>query len=136
MRSRFTLVGFLLATSLLCFAFAGDGRWLQHVPDADRARTNPYAANPDAQAAGAKLFNRYCAECHGENGQGKGGHPALLSARVRHASDGELQWLLRNGSLRNGMPSWSSLPMEQRWQIIAHVRTLQQSAQVAALSAN
>ena len=133
MRSRFALVAFFLATSLLCFAFAGDGKWLTRVPEKDRAIANPYATNPDAQAAGSKLFARYCAECHGENGEGKGGHPALVSSRVSHASDGELQWLLRNGSLRNGMPSWSSLPVEQRWQIITHIRTLQTTAQIAQM---
>lgn len=133
MRSRLALIAFFLATSLLCFAFVGDGKWLTRVPDKDRVQSNPYAADPDARAAGAKLFGRYCAECHGENGEGKGGHPALVSSRVQHASDGELQWLLRNGSLRNGMPSWSSLPTEQRWQIISHVRTLQTNAQIAQM---
>ena len=133
MRSRFALIAFFLATSLLCFAFSGDGNWLTRVPEKDRATVNPYSANPDAQAAGSKLFARYCAECHGENGEGKGGHPALVSSRVSHASDGELQGLLRNGSLRNGMPSWSSLPVEQRWQIIAHIRSLQTTAQIAQM---
>jgi mono/diheme cytochrome c family protein len=133
MRSPFALIAFLLVASLLCFAFAGDGKWLSHVPEKDRVVINPYATDAEAQAAGAKLFARYCAECHGDNGEGKGGHPALVSSRVRHASDGELQWLLRNGSLRNGMPSWSSLPVEQRWQIISHIRTLQTSAQIAQM---
>jgi mono/diheme cytochrome c family protein len=127
MRSRIPIAEFLLASSLLCFAYAGDGKWLQHVPAKDRARSNPYAANAEACAAGAKLFGRYCAECHGEDGGGIHGHPALVSARIRHASDGELQWMLRNGSLRNGMPSWSSLPEAQRWQIVTYLRDLQQS---------
>lgn len=133
MRSRFALIVFFLTASLLCFAFAGDGKWLTHVPDRDRTMKNPLAADHDAAAAGAKLYARHCAECHGENGEGKNGHPALVSARIRHASDGEIQWLLRNGSLRNGMPSWSSLPIAQRWQLIAHIRTLEQSAQVAQM---
>jgi len=28
-----------------------------------------------------------------------------------------LEWLLTNGSLRNGMPSWSRLPEQQRWRL-------------------
>jgi mono/diheme cytochrome c family protein len=118
------LAAFLIASSLLCFAFAGDGKWLQHVPEKDRLRANPYATKVEARAAGAKLFLRHCAECHGADALGGNG-PGLTSGRIRHASDGELQWILRNGSLRNGMPSWSSLPEEQRWQIVSYLRGLQ-----------
>jgi mono/diheme cytochrome c family protein len=122
MSSRSFLIAFLFAASMLCFAYAGDGKWLMHVPDRDRTRINPYVSNADARAAGAKLFARHCAECHGSDAAGLHGHPALVSARIRHASDGELQWLLRNG-----MPSWSSLPEQQRWQIITYLRELQQT---------
>ncbi|ABF42999.1 hypothetical protein Acid345_3999 [Candidatus Koribacter versatilis Ellin345] len=125
MRSRIFLTAFLLITSLLCFAYVGDGKWLSHVPDKDRGRANPFATSPDAVRAGEKLFQEHCAECHGKEGAGQHGKPALVSARVRRASDGELQWLLRNGSLWNGMPSWSSLPEQQRWQIVTYLRELQ-----------
>jgi mono/diheme cytochrome c family protein len=127
MSSRISLIAFLFSASILCFAYAGDGKWLMHVSDKDRARVNPYASNAEACAAGAKLFARHCAECHGSDAAGLHGHPALVSARMRHATDGEVQWILRNGSLRNGMPSWSSLPEEQRWQIVTYLRDLQQS---------
>jgi mono/diheme cytochrome c family protein len=128
MRSKFFLIAFLITASILCLAHAGDGHWLRFVPGKDRTRTNPYVADQSASAAGGKLFEQHCAECHGKGGLGEHGHPALVSARVRHASDGELQWLLRNGSLWNGMPSWSSLPEQQRWQIITYLRDLQQGA--------
>lgn len=127
MRSRFTLSAFLFLASMLCFAYVGDGKWREHVPEKDRVRANPFAKDSDAGAAGAKLFAQHCAECHGKDATGEHGRPSLVSARVRHVSDGELQWLLRNGSLWNGMPSWSSLPEAQRWQIITYLRDLQQS---------
>jgi mono/diheme cytochrome c family protein len=125
-QSQIRVAAFLMVSSLLCFAYAGDGTWLKHVPEKDRVRSNPYAAEPDARAAGAKLFRQHCAECHGADAAGGHGRPALTSARIRHASDGELQWILRNGSLRNGMPSWSSLPEEQRWQIVTYLRSVQE----------
>ncbi len=128
MGSRFSLVGFFLAASLFCFAYVGDGKWREHVPEKDRVRVNPFAGDANACAAGAKLFAQHCAECHGSDATGRHGRPALISARIRHASDGELQWLLRNGSLWNGMPSWSSLPEQQRWQIVTYLRDLQASA--------
>ncbi len=131
MRSRMFLIAFLLITSLLCFAYVGDGKWLTHVPEKDRNRANPFASSPEARRAGEKLFEEHCAECHGKDGAGLHGNPALVSARIRRASDGELQWLLRNGSLWNGMPSWSSLPEQQRWQIITYLRTLQDQHHVS-----
>jgi mono/diheme cytochrome c family protein len=125
MRGSF-ITSVLLIVSVLCFASAGDGKWRTHVSEKDRARENPYREDPSASLAGAKLFQQHCAECHGENGMGDKRHPAVVSGHVRHATDGELQWLLRNGSLRNGMPAWSSLPEPQRWQLITYLRSIQQ----------
>jgi Cytochrome c len=44
---------------------AVDNTWMQHVSAEDRARTNPYLSQPDAIAAGSKLFSDHCAKCHG-----------------------------------------------------------------------
>jgi mono/diheme cytochrome c family protein len=125
MRASFTTAVLLIA-SVLCLASAGDGTWRTHVSEKDRAKENPYREDPTARIAGAKLFQLHCAECHGENGMGDKRHPAVVSGRIRHTSDGELHWLLRNGSLWNGMPSWSSLPEPQRWQLITYLRSIQQ----------
>lgn len=105
--------------------FAADGGWLRKVPDAERKRVNPYAGSADAAAAGKVLFDENCAKCHGEDALGRHGRPSLRSGRVTHATDGELAWLLRNGSTWKGMPSWSSLPEPERWQIITYLRALQ-----------
>ena len=125
MRPSIITTLFLLG-SILCFAAAGDGKWRTHVSERARTRENPLQQNADARDAGAKLFQQHCAECHGEKGMGDKRHPAVVSGRIRHTSDGELQWLLSNGSLRNGMPSWSSLPEAQRWQLVTYIRSLQQ----------
>jgi mono/diheme cytochrome c family protein len=117
---------FVLAATLL-LAAAGDGLWVSKVPEKDRARHNPFEGNPSAQAAGAKLFKQNCASCHGDDASGKDRHPSLLSERVRSATPGELQWLLTNGSMKNGMPSWSRLPEPERWQIVTYLKSLQAS---------
>ena len=44
--------------------------------------------------------------------------------RVQNAKDGEIFWLLRNGNLGKGMPSWSALPEPSRWQVITYVKSL------------
>ena len=117
---------FLFLAAALSFAFAGsgDGAWLAKVSPKDRARANPMANDPNAVAAGAKLYKQNCAKCHGESGEGVDKKPALTTARVRAATPGELEWLLKNGSMKNGMPSWSRLPEPQRWQIVAYLKSL------------
>jgi mono/diheme cytochrome c family protein len=103
------------------------GSWLQHVPDADRKRTNPYAGQSEAIAAGSKMFTDHCAKCHGADALGSKKRPNLRAPEVQRATDGEIFWLLRNGDLRHGMPSWSSIPEPSRWQIISYVKSLGES---------
>lgn len=120
---------------LLCAAMvsmAADGNWLKHVPEADRKRVNPVAGHPDAIAAGARVFEDHCAKCHGDDALGRGKRPSLRSDRVQHATDGEIFWLLRNGNLPKGMPTWAALPEPMRWQIIAYVKSLGATAPAAA----
>ena len=73
--------------------------------------------------AGAKLYARECAACHGSNLEGIGKAPPLNQAEVYDAPPGVLFWILRNGSLRRGMPSFAHLPEPQRWQIINFIRS-------------
>lgn len=118
----------ILALAGILFAESGDGEWLHKVPARDRNRTNPFASDSDASAAGAKIFAEHCASCHGEDAEGKiqGKHvrPNLHADRIKTAKPGELFWLLTNGSLKNGMPSWSRLPEAQRWQLITYLKSL------------
>ena len=115
---------FLAASASLLFAAIGDGEWLKQVPDKARTRSNPLSSAPDTTAGGGRLFVRHCAQCHGEDAHGVKGKPDLHTERVRNATPGELEWLLRNGSLKNGMPEWSGLPEGQRWQLVSYLKTL------------
>src|SRR5712671_2589913 len=109
----------VVAIWLCCIGLcASRTNWRNEVPPKFRLLTNPYAGQPDAAQAGGKLYSRYCAACHGRDADGLKRAPSLRSPEVKGASAGELFWLLRNGNLRHGMPSWSHLPDEQRWQIV------------------
>jgi mono/diheme cytochrome c family protein len=116
------IVAVMVAAMLVCVA--ADGSWLKHVPDADRKRVNPLAGQPDALAGGGRIFEDHCAKCHGEDALGRGKRPSLRSDRVQHATDGEIFWLLKNGNLGKGMPTWAALPEPMRWQVIAYVKSL------------
>jgi mono/diheme cytochrome c family protein len=107
-----------------CMALA-DGSWLRKVPADYHSRTNPYAGQADAIAGGGKLFADHCAKCHGNDALGTGKKPSLRSDRVQNvATEGDIFWLLKNGNLAKGMPTWSAIPEPSRWQIVAFVKSL------------
>lgn len=116
---------FLLFALLTSTSFGGDGRTpVQQAPAGSVALQNPYDSRDAAIRAGAKLFQRHCASCHGGDAAGQNHAPGLASPEVRKAPPGALFWVLRNGSLRHGMPSFSHLPEQQRWQIVTYLKTL------------
>jgi mono/diheme cytochrome c family protein len=121
-------VGMILAITLaaaLSLAAASSSRW-DRVPAKDHARTNPLAGQTEAVAAGALVYREHCLQCHKADAQGDGHkRPSLRSERLRTASDGDVEWFLRQGDLGRGMPSWSSLPEAQRWQVVAYLRSIQ-----------
>ena len=90
---------------------------IAQAPVKTRRWHNPYGDRPDAVRAGEKLFLQHCAECHGSDARGIGSAVNLRLPAVQNATPGELAWFLRNGNLWRGMPSWSGLPEERRWQI-------------------
>jgi len=119
----YAMLVLLIATACSQCA-ATDASWMKRVPDSDRKKENPYAGQPEAVAAGAKLFADHCAQCHGADALGHGKRPSLRTPEVQNAADGEIFWMLRNGYLRRGMPTWSSLPEQSRWQIITYIKSL------------
>lgn len=122
-----TLAGiFALSWFVLALGLFGKSRsWVERAPATASTLQNPYAGESDAVAAGAKLFHRHCASCHGQDAGGIEKAPGLRSPAVQRASPGALFWLLRNGILQKGMPSWSHLPDQQRWQIVAWLKSIQ-----------
>ncbi len=112
----------LLAGCLLAAARTRERDLLSRVPQTAASLPNPFENNQRAERAGAKLYVRECAACHGLAREGHGRVPRLNRPGVREAAPGELFWVLRNGSLRNGMPSFAHLPESQRWQIVAFLR--------------
>ena len=116
---------FLIVTIFAFDAVAGEAKSLpQRVPAKAKGRINPMADSPDASRAGRKLFVRECSGCHGPNGEGIGKAPSLVFAPRSEISDGTLFWVLRNGSLWRGMPSFAHLPEPQRWQIVTYLQSL------------
>ena len=97
---------------------------LADAPEKARERKNPFEGDPQAMAAGGKLFEQHCAECHGMKAGGTRKGPSLLREEVQQATPGTLFWILSNGVVRRGMPVWSKLPEQQRWQIVTFLQSL------------
>ncbi len=113
--------------TLSCFilgvmAWAGGRSLLEQAPAKFTSRSNPLEGDDLARRAGAKLYARKCSACHGKNREGLGKAPSLDRADIRHATPGTLFWVLTNGSLHHGMPSFAHLPEPERWQIITWLR--------------
>ncbi len=115
---------FFLSTSRL----AAQDAHFHNAPVSSAGKKNPFAGQPDAVAAGSKLYATYCAACHGPNGQGTGNIPPVSQGPSQTAPDGEVFWFITTGSVSNGMPAWGSLSEQQRWQIISFLKSLKNSA--------
>jgi mono/diheme cytochrome c family protein len=102
---------------------SGDSE-LDKAPKKARAKRNPLELDPDAVAAGKKLFGQQCAECHGEAAQGTRHALSLHDSEVQDAPPGAIFWVLTNGIVWHGMPVWSKLPEPQRWQLVAYIKSL------------
>src|SRR5215469_5201158 len=121
------LLGIILISIGTCLtvvpAILGQSASFRGAPSSSAQMKNPYSGDAQAAAGGRKLFAQNCAQCHGNNLQGIGPAPSLMTAPVKSASPGELFWFITNGDLNKGMPSWSQLPKQQRWQIVTFLES-------------
>lgn len=102
------------------------------------SKTNPLPASGDMVEAGKALFQQTaqpvaCAMCHGNKGDGQGFMGAGLipqprnftcGAMMKDIPDGQLFWIIKNGSPGTGMMSFAGLPDERVWQLIHYIRSL------------
>ena len=107
-------------------------------PEDILSHSNPLPATVEAIQAGKTLFLTSaqpvaCAMCHGNQGDGKGFMGAALvppprnftcGAMMKDLPDGQLFWIIKNGSKGTGMMSFAGLQDDQIWQLIHYIRTL------------
>jgi len=101
-----------------------------------KAMKNPVPVNDANLAKGKALFEGKgtCFNCHGKEGKGNGPAGAILNPSPRDFTnckfhkkrkDGELFWVIKNGSAGTGMVSLvpGTITEEEAWTIINYERT-------------
>jgi mono/diheme cytochrome c family protein len=139
------VVGALLIAEGMTWA-ADKGVMRPRVPrdqiEAVRAVTNPLPDGEEMIAKGKALYEgkAFCKTCHGPDGKGlgadiapgslKGPLPRNFTDKKWQAArtDGELFWILKNGSKSTAMASFVPLVLteEEAWQVLRYVRSFGQ----------
>lgn len=101
-----------------------------------RKWTNPFPDTPENIGKGREIFHGkgFCVTCHGLEGKGLGNIPGLRGKLPRNftdmawqaaRTDGELLWILHNGSPGTDMASFIPLILteEEAWYVIIYVRS-------------
>jgi hypothetical protein len=105
-------------------------------PDEFLQLTNPLSPSPENIFAGQTLFHfdakpGPCRVCHGISGNGLGILFRDLTPSPRNFTcnqtmdplpDGQLFWIIKNGSPGTAMPAFKNLEDEQIWQLIHFIR--------------
>lgn len=112
-------------------------RFTGEAPQALRDRVNPLPASRANRRAGEELYedisNPSCVVCHGEDGDGRGQLAGQFdppprnfacAATIDGVADGQLHWIIRNGSPGTAMPPFDYLSDEEIWQLVIYLRSL------------
>jgi len=139
---------FSVTTSLATVAFAADEAVLRPRAPADqidqvKTWTNPLPRTQETIEKGKQLFQgkAFCITCHGRDGRGLGGdiEPGTLKGPLPRdftdkdwqaaRTDGELLWILKNGSKGTAMAPFVPLILteEEAWQVLLYVRSFGQN---------
>lgn len=135
---------FLPAPSLFAAAsIGGEGKCPQprktrSAPEKIFSAKNPLKSTPEAIEEGEMLYNfdvpvMQCEKCHGKNGNGFGMMSWSLRPKPRNflckktmekVSDGQIFWIIKNGSKRTGCLANRGLSDDQVWKLVLYIREL------------
>jgi alcohol dehydrogenase (cytochrome c) len=85
-------------------------------------------ASAQAPDAGRKVFETFCARCHGADGRGGDMGPPIAS-RLPALSDAAVMQLVHNGRIEKGMPP-TPMTLGQRRSLVVFLRTLEEDEDV------
>jgi mono/diheme cytochrome c family protein len=111
-------------------------RGTAQAPDKIAQQKNPFESNSENFIKGESLFQwtaepNPCKVCHGPVGNGMGMMAQGLSPMPRNftcsqtmkeVSDGQMFWIIKNGSPGTGMPAYKFLSDDEIWKLILYIR--------------
>ena len=111
-------------------------RTTAQAPDKIAQQKNPFETNSENFIKGESLFQwtaepNPCKVCHGPNGNGMGMMAQGLSPMPRNftcsqtmqeITDGQMFWIIKNGSPGTGMPAYKFLSDDEIWKLILYIR--------------
>ncbi len=132
---------FMMVLSLTVFAApeqCPQPRFTERAPDPDYGYINPLPADKDNLKAAKRLYlgkdsHFGCAKCHGNDGAGDGPLASQFNPRPRNFAcaktvnnipDGQLFWIIRNGSPDTSMPAHPHYSDTEIWQLVLYLRYL------------
>lgn len=113
-------------------------RFTQTAPDDFYNLKNPLEATPENLKKGKMLYQvrakpMPCKHCHGTNGDGMGPmargfdpppRDFTCHKTIKGVPDGQLFWIIKNGSPGTGMLAFKGLKDDQIWQMLLYLRQL------------
>ena len=113
-------------------------RFTQKAPDDFYHLKNPLEATPENLKKGKMLYQvrskpMPCKLCHGVSGDGRGPmsrrfdpppRDFTCDKTIKGVPDGQLFWIIKNGSPGTGMPAFKNLQDTQIWQIVHYIREM------------
>ena len=107
------------------------------------AKSNPLTSSREHISAGEDLFQSSadpvaCSQCHGKRGDGNGPMAKMFNPAPRNFTcsqtmasipDGQLYWIIKNGSIGTSMPAFNKLSDDEIWQLVTYLRNLSREDQ-------
>jgi mono/diheme cytochrome c family protein len=117
-------------------AICPQDRYTELAPASIASKQNPLQANKDNLDAGRHLYEKDitpvpCIECHGKRGDGNGRMANMFEPAPRNFAcsqimdgipDGQLYWIIKNGSIGTSMPAFEKLDDDEIWQLVMYIR--------------
>jgi cbb3-type cytochrome c oxidase subunit III len=128
---KLALTVFLVAAIWVASDAAAQEKEQHDKADAQKLK-NPVAGDDESIEAGKKLYQRFCASCHGPNGRGdgglalSGGTPSDLTDETWDygSTDGEIFVTIRDGVSSDMLAYKEKLNEKQIWQVVNFIRSL------------
>lgn len=143
-----TIIGLLTVFPVMSGDLSGinwkcpEQRFIKKAPEPFYSLKNPLKISAAVLDAGEKLYLKTsgqvpCMKCHGEKGNGRGILASMFDPPPRNfwcaktvdeVPDGQLFWIIKNGTPDTNMPAFDHLSDNQIWQLVHYIRKLSKEA--------